>query len=336
MLSGLKVGIALGSGGARGWAHIGVLRRLMELGIEPVCMAGTSIGSIITAVYATRRMEEAAALSKRLDWRQVVRLFFEVGIPHGGLVGGKRVVELLQEIIPVKTFEELPLPCAAVATDLDTEKAVVLNQGSLIDAIRASISIPGVFAPKTLNGRVLLDGGLVNPLPVDVCRDMGAEFVIGIDVNLREMVRKPESKVKPTEPSPEILAWVDRLGNFSPQLKDSLSSLVKRLSSSLHHDPESEDELSLFDILLRSFRLTENQITRWRLETNPPDFLIQPAVAQIKTLDFHHGEEAIRAGEEAVDEVLPKLLPLITPKTEFIESPCPFQMWGKGGMRKKR
>ena len=179
--------IVLGSGGARGWAHMGALRALTELGISPSLVTGTSIGAIIGAFYAAGALDVADELAERLDWKQMARLFFEVNLPRSGLLEGRRIMQLLQTHIPVSRIEDLELRYAAVATTLATHQEVVLKEGDLFSAIRASISIPGVFIPIELGqGTWVIDGALTNPLPVSVARSMGATNVIGIDVNLSE------------------------------------------------------------------------------------------------------------------------------------------------------
>lgn len=300
-----KIGLALGSGGARGWAHLGVLRRLADLGIKPHCVAGTSIGAIAGALYATGTVSTMEELATHLDWRQVAQLFLEVNFPRSGLLSGKNFIRLLKDVIPVRSIADLQVPYAAVATDLQTEKEVVMREGDLFDAIRASIAIPGVFTPMRLQGRNLVDGGLVNPLPVTVCRSMGADLVIAVDINLRASPhkRKPTKRHAPNPPPPpaiaQLLASASRL---MPQLR--MPDAAQRWMKPRKNESES---LSIFDVLTRSFRLVENQITRRELELNPPDLLVQPAVGDIMTLEFHRGPEAIAAGERAVDEALPAL-----------------------------
>ena len=180
-----RIGLALGSGGARGWAHVGVLRRLQEMNVPIDCVAGTSIGAIMGAVFAANRLEVLEDLSHRLDWRRVATLFVEVNFPRAGLLTGKRIQHLLQEIIRVQRIEDLSIPFAAVAANLHTGEPVVFTRGDVVDAIRASIAIPGIFVPALHEGQYLVDGGTINPVPVDVVASMGADIVIAVDVNLQ-------------------------------------------------------------------------------------------------------------------------------------------------------
>lgn len=191
-----KTALVLGSGGARGWSHIGVLRAMTELGCKPDMVVGTSIGAIVAAIYAAGVVDEAERVASSIDWKQVAKLFFEVNIPRSGLVKGERIMDLLRSLIPVKRIENLTLAYAAVATDLRLEQEVVLAEGDLFKALRASFSIPGVFTPvEYTKGQWLVDGGIVNPLPISVARSMGATHVVGVDINLKgalhEKIKSP-------------------------------------------------------------------------------------------------------------------------------------------------
>jgi NTE family protein len=203
-----KRALVLGSGGARGWAHIGVLKALEELECKPDIVVGTSIGAIVAAIHAAGALKEAEKIAASIDWKQVARLFFEVNIPRSGLLKGQRIIELLRSLIQVKRIDQLPIPYAAVATDLRLEKEVVMTEGDLFKALRASFSIPGVFTPvEHAKGQWLVDGGLVNPLPVSVAREMGATHVVGVDINLGGCNHEPLTK------SPilmDVLLWTFR------------------------------------------------------------------------------------------------------------------------------
>ena len=178
----MKIGLALGGGGARGIAHLGVWQRLQELGIPIHCVAGTSIGAIAGAIIAAGRVDEALAWCEMSSWKKLPGLIFDRPTTKALLLG-RRVEEKLRQIIAAERFADLSMPYAAVATDLNTGEAVVMQEGNLISAVRASMSIPGVFSPIERDGRVLVDGGLVNPLPVSACRALGAEVIIAVDVN---------------------------------------------------------------------------------------------------------------------------------------------------------
>lgn len=208
-----KLALVLGSGGARGLAHLGVLRAFRELGVRPDCVIGTSIGAIVGAFYASGAIASADEIVRSMDIKHVAQLFIEVGLPHSGLLEGRHVMKFLREMIPAHRIDELPVRFAAVATDLLTQEEVDFQSGDLFKAIRASISIPGFFSPvEEKPGQWLIDGGLVNPLPVSLARSFRARRVIGVDVNLG-MSGEAEAKRKPGAPSLfEVLLRTVRLG----------------------------------------------------------------------------------------------------------------------------
>ena len=179
----MKIGLALGGGGARGIAHLGVWLRLWELGMPIHCVAGTSIGAIAGAIIAAGRVDAALAWCAEPDWKKLPKLVLGTKLSSKGLTSGTQVEKLLGEIINTKDFSDLSMPFAAVATDLNTGEEVVMREGNLISAVRASMSIPGVFRPVERDGRVLVDGQLVAPVPVTACRALGADRVIAVDIN---------------------------------------------------------------------------------------------------------------------------------------------------------
>ena len=178
-----KIGLALGGGGARGLAHLGVHQRLTELGIPIHCVAGTSIGAIAGALIAAGTVDRALAWCAEPDWKKFPKLMFETRLTAKAISSGRQIERLLADLIEAKRFDDLKMPFASVATDLNTGERVVLGEGDLLSAVRASMSIPGVFLPVERDGRVLVDGQLVDPIPVSACRALGAEVVIAVDIN---------------------------------------------------------------------------------------------------------------------------------------------------------
>lgn len=177
----LRLGLALGAGAARGWAHVGVLRVLQQAGIEPDVVCGTSIGAMVGAFYVTGQLNELEQWGRGLGWREMVALA-DVRL-GGGLFQGRKLVELLRQRLSDPGIEQLPKPFACVCTELNTGREVWLRNGSLVDAVRATIAVPGVLAPVRHEGRVLVDGALLNPVPVSVCRALGADVVLAVDLN---------------------------------------------------------------------------------------------------------------------------------------------------------
>lgn len=176
----MKIGIALGAGSARGWAHIGVLRELEKAGIKPQVICGSSIGALVGAVYAGGDIDDLENWVLDLTWRKVLG-FFDISF-NGGFLKGARLISYLRDNLLDKRVEDMALPFGAVATDLRNGREVWLREGSAADVVRASIALPGLFTPFELNERLLVDGALVNPVPVSLCRAMGADFVIGVDL----------------------------------------------------------------------------------------------------------------------------------------------------------
>ena len=180
---GKKIGLSLGGGGARGLAHLGVYQRLVELGVPVHCVSGTSIGAIAGAFIAAGTVPRALAWCAEPDWKKFPKLMFETRLTAKALSTGRQVEKVLADLIVAKCFDELAIPFAAVATDLNTGERVVMRDGDLLSAVRASMSIPGVFLPVEREGHVLVDGQLVDPVPVAACREMGADTVIAVDIN---------------------------------------------------------------------------------------------------------------------------------------------------------
>jgi len=177
-----KIGIALGSGSAKGWSHIGVIRGLQEANIAIDIVCGSSIGALVGGAFAAGKLDEAEKLIRELAWSDILG-FMEVPVPKSGIISSDKIAEYLRQRIGDPNIEDLPIPFAAVATDLTSGQEVWLRQGSLIEAIRASISMPGMFTPCFREGRLLVDGGLINPIPVSLCRSMGANTVIAVNPN---------------------------------------------------------------------------------------------------------------------------------------------------------
>ena len=305
-----RIGLALGSGGARGWAHVGVLRYLQEMHVPVACVAGTSIGALMGAAFAARRLDVLEDLSHELDWKRVARLFIEVGIPRAGLVTCKHIQQFFHDIVHVARIEDLEIPFAAVAADLQSQEQVVLTHGGVVDAIRASIAIPGIFVPARHEGHDLIDGGAVNPLPVDVARELGADVVIAVDVNQRPgrglppRAHAPDAPVRPqAHDVPEILA---RIGAHLPPLQGAVAEVYQRW---LRREPHG---LTIFEVLTRSVRIAETQLTHSRLLLHPPDVLIRPAVGDLDTLEFHHSADAIEAGHAAAAECAAEIKRFLT------------------------
>ncbi len=307
-----RVGLALGSGSARGLAHLGVIRAIEEAGIEVSCIAGTSMGALIGAIHAAGKLDELEASFRDFDWKKTAS-FFDVVLPKSGLLDGAKVVELVRTHIHADAIEMLGKPFAAVATDIVSGEEVVIRSGDVIDAVRASISVPGIFTPVRSNGRVLVDGGLTNPVPVSVVRSMGADIVIAVDLNheivsgknLKPLLSAAKSEEKNSSNEPGLFSrWV---GDYRLSMKDIKQKLLTMDSPATAQFRKwiSEEPLpSIFEVLLASINIMETRLTQTRLSLDRPDLLIQPPLGHIRFLEFGRAEEIIAIGYEHAQQQL--------------------------------
>jgi NTE family protein len=300
-----KVGIALGSGSARGWSHIGVIRSLQEAGIPIDIACGTSVGALVAGSLAAGFLDPLDRWVRRLNWSLVVG-FMDVIIPRSGLIEGERMTNYFRENLSDSMIEELPIPFAAVATDLKTGKEIWLREGSLIDAIRASISLPGIFTPCSRNGKWLVDGGLVNPVPVSLCRSMGADIVIAVNLN-SDIMGKPRVRRMADPTSNSRNGVTPRAqSRWSAFLNQTAQQGNLTLFRHLFQD-QTERGPSLFDVMATSVKIMQDCITRQRLSIDPPEILVKPRLAHIELMEFSRAEECIEEGKRAMDLMIPML-----------------------------
>ena len=291
-----RVGIVLGAGVGRGWAHIGVLQGLAELGIEPDIVCGCSIGALVGASYATGRLEVLTDLATSLTWARVLS-YMDVSFAGGGLIEGRWVVRFFQENVEDVAIERATPTYGAVATELHTGRETWLTSGSIIDAVRASIAVPGLITPIRIRGRWLVDGALVNPLPVSLCRALGADVILGVSLN-GDLVRRPLSlageAVPPLDQAEEQSAWLRWLSYGLPR--------GVRLGRGQSDEPAEvePDRPGYLEVVGESFFLVQDFVARVRLAADPVDVLIVPEVTHIGLMEFHRAEESIAAGREAV------------------------------------
>lgn len=299
-----KIGLALGSGSARGLAHIGVLRAVEEAGIEIDFIAGTSMGALVGAVYAAGELDELEAVFQSFDWKKTVA-FFDVVLPKSGLLDGAKVSDLVREYVQSARIEELPKRFAAVATDIVSGEELTMASGDVIDAVRASISVPGVFTPIRSNGRILVDGGLVNPVPVSVARAMGADVVIAVDLNHEIVSGKNFKPVLPPGRLTEMGDWVEGYRQAIQWIKERMLAHEIPGSAQLARWASVEEPApNIFEVLLASINVMETRITQARLELEKPDILIQPPLGHIRFLQFARAEEIVEIGYRCAAEQL--------------------------------
>jgi NTE family protein len=286
------VGLALGSGSARGWAHVGVIRALEQAGVRPDLVCGTSIGALVGAAYAAGEFDRFEHWLRGLGIADVIA-FLDVHL-SGGVIKGERLMEFFRRNFVDRPVEQLDMPFGVVATSLHNGAEVWLREGSTIDAVRASLALPALFTPVLHEGRLLVDGGLVNPVPVSLARAMGADVVIAVDLSADVLGRHLEPATAPEQPSGEIGEWVRRL-------QENLSAIMPVRTGNGHRLP------SMLDVVASSINIMQVRISRSRMAGDPPDLVVTPRLAQLGLLDFHRTEEAIEEGRRAVEAVRPNL-----------------------------
>jgi len=290
-----RVGLVLGSGSARGWAHIGVIRALEQAGIRPDYVCGTSIGALVGAAYATGELDRFEQWVLGLGIKEVVG-FMDVGL-GGGLFKGERLMGFFRDHFADRPIEQLAMPFAAVATSLHNGAEVWLRRGSTLDAVRASIAVPGLLAPVLYDGMVLVDGGLVNPVPVSLARAMGADVLIAVDLSSDVLGRHLRADRPPESPAGPVDDWIRKL-------QDKLEPLFPALR------PVDPTMPSLLDVLASSINIMQVRIARSRMAGEPPDLVVAPRLAHLRLLDFHRAKEAIEEGRRAVQRVAHNLAEL--------------------------
>lgn len=303
-----KLGIALGSGAARGWAHIGILEALAEDELFPEVVTGTSIGAIIGAVYACDRLEEIKSVALSIDVKTMLYEFVDMG-GRSGMIDGNKLSEFIRSHIQTAMIEDLRVPFACVAADVFSGEAFVFDRGDLITAIRCSISIPGIFTPIYHEDRVLVDGGVVNPVPVDIARDLGAEVVVAVDINEGMLDRASKSVPKNYLERIQASAEKSRKDPFGwvEKVQDKVAAMTPEKLGSMKRWLAPDPIPNMFDVLGNSLRIMENQITESMLLIHPAEVVIRPAVGDIDIFGFNRAEEAIAAGYQAGREALPAI-----------------------------
>ena len=291
-----RIGLALGSGASRGWSHIGVIKALLAEGVEPHVVCGTSVGAMIGGSFVAGKLE------KLEDWvlgssRSDVLRFFEINLTQSGFVDTDRLTWFLNSYVASENqrIEDMPIKYAAVSTDLDTGREVWFTHGGVADAVRASMAMPGLFPAVQNDERWLVDGGLVNPVPVSVCHALGAEVVIAVNLNAGIVGKRNDA-------SQEATSLQDKgiLSNIKQQAKEYSDSIFPS------RDKKNEAP-GLFHAIGNSINIFQDRITRSRLAGDPADVVLSPKVSHIGMLEFHRAAEAIEAGELCVRRTLAEI-----------------------------
>ena len=291
----MNIGLALGSGSSRGWSHIGVIHALTELGIVPDIICGTSIGSLVGASYVLNNLEKLEEWVLSLTKFQIAR-FFEINMSLNGFVNTDRLHHFLNKFVASEdvVIENLDRRYASVATELETGREVWLTKGSMLEAVWSSISLPGFFPAVKNKNKWLIDGGLVNPVPVSVCRALGADIVIAVNLNgdiVGKHFQKPENIVENNK------GFVKKIGNLVTEYVAPVFSSTK----------DEDQPPSLFETIAGSVNITQDRITRSRMAGDPPDVLLSPKLSHIGLLEFYRAEEAITEGKECVERMMPEI-----------------------------
>jgi NTE family protein len=295
-----SIGLVLGSGAARGFAHIGVLRTLLANGIKPDIIVGTSMGALVGGCYATGQLDTLEAWARSLTMRRVIS-YLGVRIGGSGLIRGGRLTSKLEESIGASNIEDLPIRFAAIATEIGTGHEVWLTRGSLALALRASYALPGIFPPVHMGGRWLVDGALVNPVPVSAARAFGARVVIAVNMDADRFGRGATIASHGSDPG-DIAALLppEQPRNGFARLRGMFGAerALKREIIAGNNRP------SFSTVMVESFNIMQDRLTRMRLAGDPPDIHITPRIGHVGWVDFHHAAEAIEVGRVATEKAL--------------------------------
>lgn len=298
-----RIGLVLGSGAARGWSHIGVIQVLQEHEVPIHVVCGSSIGALVGGAFAAGHLERLAEWVLELDRVDVMRLL-DPAINGGGFIQGTRLMEVMARYVPDVDIQELEVPFACTATDLRSGRELWLREGSLAEAIRASIALPGLFTPVLQEGRWVVDGGLCNPVPVSLARALEVDWVVAVNINTG-IAGRHIRKYRP-EPRPDTLQdGLQRIAaNLPPEWAASLQNLLTR-------DTDRGRSPGLLDVMAASINIMQDQITRSRLAGDPPDVIVAPHLSHLALMDFHRAAEAIAAGRQAAENALPAITALL-------------------------
>jgi len=305
-----KIGLALGGGVARGWAHIGVIRTLEAAGIVPDIIVGTSIGSVVGGCYVANELDELEDFARKLTRRKVLG-YLDFNFAGSGLITGQRLNDRLDHKLRDINIEQLSRRFVAVATEIGTGHEVWLSRGKITDAMRASYALPGIFKPVEINGRWLFDGALVNPIPVSVARALGARYIIAVNINADLSGRGSMAPIvaddrdAPQAASSVGQSIVDASTDLSGVLSRNGHSLKKMLQRQFFGPSDNSPGIST--VMTEAFNIVQDRIARSRMAGDPPDAVIAPRVGDMSLFDFHRADEMIARGENATKRLLDEI-----------------------------
>jgi NTE family protein len=297
------IGLALGGGAARGFAHIGVMRTLAAHGIVPDVIVGTSIGAVVGGCYAARELDNLEAWARGLNVRSVLS-YLDVNFSGSGLIRGGHLSKRMDAHLKDMRIEELPIRFAAIATEFNTGHEIWLTRGRLSEAMRASYSLPGIFPPVLIGGRWLVDGALVNPVPVSAARALGARLVIAVNLNSDLFGRGTIIASHGSDDADEAVHSLPKQGG--------LRSMFSRERSLRRQVLGRRGRPGIPTVMVEAFNVMQDRITRARLAGDPPDVLISPRLGSVGWFDFHRSSDAIAIGAEAAEKSIEAVTEAIT------------------------
>ena len=303
------IGLALGGGAARGFAHIGVMHVLAKHGIVPDVIVGTSIGAVVGGCFAAKQLDTLEVWARSLNIRSVMK-YLDINLSGSGLISGNHLAKNLESGLKDTRIDELPTRFAAIATEFNTGHEIWLTRGRLVEALRASYALPGIFPPVRIGGRWLVDGALVNPVPVSAARALGARLVIAVNLNSDLFGRGT------------IIA---SHGSDEDDLAEAAAAALPRaagLRSLFRREPSLQRKVfgrrgrpGIPTVMVEAFNVMQDRITRARLAGDPPDVLIQPHLGPIGLFDFHRADETIALGAEAAERAIGPLVQAVAALT---------------------
>jgi NTE family protein len=292
-----SIGLALGGGAARGFAHIGVMRVLMANGIVPDVIVGTSIGAVVGGCYAGKQFDDFEKWARGLSFRGMLG-YLDMSVAGSGLISGNQLAKRLELALGSTHIEDLPIRFAAIATEIANGHEIWLTRGRLVDALRASYALPGIFAPVRIGGRWLVDGALVNPVPVSAARSLGARLVIAVNLNAELFGRGATISSHGSDDFDEKAHEIEHSSFGLSGLFGAKRALRRQFLGGAPGIPT---------VMVEAFNVMQDRITRARLAGDPPDVTIAPKISPVGWFDFHRADEAIRLGAEAAERVLPDI-----------------------------
>ncbi len=291
------IALALGGGAARGFAHIGVIRTLLEHGIKPDVIVGTSIGAVVGGCYAAGRLDEFEEWSRKLTRRGLLG-YLDISLSGSGLISGDKLSSNLEEALGDVRIEELPIPFATIATEVGTGHEIWLTHGRLVDALRASYALPGIFPPVRLGGRWLVDGALVNPVPVSAARVLGGRMVIAVNLNADILGR---GGTIASHGSDETDEWFREQMRTRPTGLRGMFGAERTLRRQFFG---STSQPGIPTVMADAFNIMQDRITRARLAGDPPDVTVTPRLGHVGWFDFHRAAETIEIGTRTCERAL--------------------------------